>query len=432
MRKARFLFGLGAAASWILGLVHCSDDPENTTPDGGSPEASVDGSSDAKPSGDSSTVADGGATRAIAMNALVTVESPIRFCFLASKSGPPTLADGVDSPPVPAAALSAGALTETGIPRALADSHVRIVVYYEESLSAFGLSGKTCKELAAISTLAPVVEPPDSGVDASDDAGDPDAGDADASEPDADAGDAGDDADAGDGAAPMSVPMGGGPGGLELVQFADFDISEEVIPPATIKPDATYLLYASGCTHRQAPNRALLYCNNDKSFGEEPFQDFYAWLIELDTTSAAPPAGQSRVQVVQTDDLWRLSGLFNYREVGATYGDASVPFQGPGDPSNPDGGATFPYVVASGPAHPGTLVPTVSTASSFYFIPPGFPAQVFPTAETLQLSGLTQADLGSATSFTLVQLGNGVDETEKLPDGKPNPRFLGFRIIRNK
>lgn len=445
MRKGRLLFALGTLASSLAAVVSCGDDTSGVAPDGGSPEAGVDGAmvADATTSGDGALddgSSDGGAgVRAFALNGIVTVESPIRFCFLASKSGPPTLADGVDAPP--SAALAAGTINGTSLPGALVGSYVKIVVYYEDSLTAFGVADKTCRQLLAMSALD-TTEPADAGADADVDASNDAGSDADASD------DAGDELDASDDAADgdasnagddddddnAAVPMGGATG-LQLLQYADFDISDEVIPPSTIKADASYLLYASGCTHRQSPSHSYTICNHDEAyheaFGPDPYTDFYAWLIELDTTSPAPSSDQSRVQGVLGTDVWRSSGLFDNQAIGVMYGDASVELKGPGAPSDPDAG-TFPYIVASQPAHPGTLVPSLTNATAFYWILPYYEAQVSLSKDALELSGLTADDLATASTLTLVPIGNAADEPERLPDGKLNPRYLGFRVIRNK
>ncbi len=411
MSTATLLLAPGAAA---LALLACSSGSSGVQHGdaGGMPEAGADvladqQSNDAQPSGEAGPT---DRMHMVAVNNLVPVLSSVRLCVVASASGDPGPSDVVAMDPQPAApGLAPGRLAPIDVPTSIAGKNVRVFVYYTTSLDSFGLEAAPCSQLLGASRL--------SGSDG-----------------------------------------GVGDGGAQLVQTLDFDVSD-TIPGSMLSTTAPYVLFATGCPLSSNPAGMgdSTYCGVAADAGGAGtfFGDFHVYALQLDPTPGT--SGHPNVQGVNgvtTNNYF--PGIVPYAfDLGFLYGDAAVPAGGTGllgDASaivyltgSADAGGqdqAFPSALANGALPPPTSVPSLGgvtwlAAVTSSYSPPGQPVfgnpeveYVNPVGQLLQLSNLTEADLASGSTFTLLLYG----DTASAPttaDGGANALAWNFRLIRN-
>jgi hypothetical protein len=350
----------------------------------------------------------------MALNGLLPVVSNVRYCFVGSPSGDPKPSDAVPMDPAPAVpGLAPGLLAPINVPSSIVGQNVRVYVYYTSSLDSFKLESATCQQLLAASILT--------------------------------SGDAG---------------LPAGDGGAQLVQGLDFDVSDE-IPSSTWSATAPYLIYSTGCPLSSQPAQIgdVGYCGFPADAGGVGVfnGDFHVYALQLD--NSAPAAGKVNMQGVNGTTLnnyWQTQVPWAY-DLGFQYGDAGVPEGGVGQLGDaatpgvtlingPDDGGPGDYgyssLLSTGPVYPPTGVASIGTASYVLAVTsawapqgnPPFPQPgvelYFPIDQILQLSNLTQADLSSGTSFTMVLLGDAL-LSNVTPDGGANPLAWNFCLIRN-
>lgn len=397
MDKRVLLFLSTVACSGALAVVACSSDDEATseTVDAATPDVNTTETSSPDATPDSGGPKPTGAKQRVFLaNDVTTVPgSPaLRLCVEATTaSDEPGLSDMIDAAPVPArqGGLSMGEVAAIEFPNSLTGSSIRPVMFFEASLTAFGLADKSCKEIASQMILA-------------------------------------NDGGAGDG------------GSGTLIEGIDFEFSP-ALPRTIFKDDRTYVLLATGCPRITAEEDAIGACTIE-SWTPGEVSTFHTIAYELDPTTTTT-SGKNRTQFI----FGSTSCVYNqlYYESDPSLG-VSVAYPDPNIdggrveliPSNyGDGGLTHPLVEDSGvllPA-PGAEVTDLRTMQALSYI--------FPDTEVRQRSaeeidsfssaiGTKISNVEPGKAYTFVFFGSPYYD-KFLEDGGLNPAQGHFVLVPN-
>jgi hypothetical protein len=376
----------------------CGDDNNGGT---GSPDAGQDvitfdvittPPAEAAPPDDVNAPETGAGTNLVALHSAFVTTS-LRYCFVASATNAsPGPTDVIDIAPQPAdPGVAPGYTAPLAVP-SLAGMNVKVYAFFVDSLQAFNLSQKSCKELMDVSLFVPRSSPSDAGPDAADASADADAGGTDA-------------------------------GGKLLIEGVDFESALNVIPSGTFDAASKHLLFTAGCT-RYVTSQFTKNCA-----AVVPNGDFNVIGYQLDQT--APAAGKNRVQLlhglIQGKRLgFLVGGSLNYKNQ-----DGGVPIVGPLD------GGLVDFLFASGPITPapGTEVPDLSNLDSVAvgLYTPGGPGPVMTEdlSTVLTVSGLAPSALKSGGSYTFIATGTG-SFPATTADGGPNPPAQHIPLLPNE